>query len=126
MVMVPGKLTDCKTVTFNKKRRYGITIKIPKKVRFFSPESKIFRFVAWHEKDYHFPTRDEVVIFVAGHEFGHYLMLTGQVDKLNSETNADKIGYQWVRSFNSRKRIKEMIRIREMLSRNRRRRLIFV
>ena len=132
MVMTPGDISRSKSAVFLRRGRYGIIVKVPKSLGLFSkagPFSKVgrlFRFVSRSENDYHFPTREELVVFAAGHEFGHYLMFSGQLDKLNSETNADKFGYQWVKDFNSRKKIKEMIRVGEMMYRNRKRRLILI
>jgi hypothetical protein len=52
--------------------------------------------LVWHEERFSSP--DELVVFVAGHEFWHFLCHVGR-RKRNHETKANCHGFLWLREF---------------------------
>src|SRR6185369_14321999 len=52
----------------------------------------------WHED--RFESMDDLLVFVAGHEFWHYLCHSGQ-RKRDHETRANCNGFAWLREFRS-------------------------
>ena len=52
--------------------------------------------LVWHEEQ--FASADDLLVFVAGHEFWHYLCHSGQ-RKRDHETKANCNGFAWLREF---------------------------
>jgi len=52
--------------------------------------------VVWHEERFESP--DDLLVFVAGHEFWHFLCHSGQ-RKRDHETKANCNGFAWLREF---------------------------
>lgn len=52
--------------------------------------------LVWHEE--RFDSADDLLVFVAGHEFWHFLCHTGQ-RKRDHETKANCHGFAWLREF---------------------------
>ena len=52
--------------------------------------------LVWHEEQFNSP--DDLLVFVAGHEFWHFLCHTGQ-RKRDHETKANCHGFAWLREF---------------------------
>ncbi|HXC49789.1 MAG TPA: hypothetical protein VN634_02785 [Candidatus Limnocylindrales bacterium] len=54
--------------------------------------------LVWHEE--RFETADDLLVFVAGHEFWHFLCHSGQ-RKRDHETKANCHGFAWLREFHA-------------------------
>ncbi len=49
-------------------------------------------------------TRDELMVWIAGHELFHFLRHTRQVEGIQRETRANRFGFLWLREFKAERK----------------------